>query len=134
MTHAPPGLYRARPLEVHAIDLGDGRFVLLTEPPRYMSTENFAAGFDLVEEKRVAPRRSATEGLAMLAAGKTPAEVASKLKVSRSAVYLWRKSAGARPNPGAHQKPEAGAMKRCRHCGQMTSTDGKWCVHCMENP
>jgi hypothetical protein len=39
-------LYRARVPEVHALDLGDGRHVLLTEPPRYMDSADFLRQFE----------------------------------------------------------------------------------------
>lgn len=50
--------YRVRVVEVQALDLGDGRHLLASEPPRYMPSPEFLAAFELVEEKRAIHRRT----------------------------------------------------------------------------
>jgi hypothetical protein len=50
-------LFRARVAEVRAIDCGDGRHLLMTEPPRYAPSAAFLEDFELVAERRAAGRR-----------------------------------------------------------------------------
>lgn len=50
--------YRARLPEVQAVDLDDGRFLLATEPPRYVPMAEFLDAFELVPERRTAERRT----------------------------------------------------------------------------
>jgi hypothetical protein len=62
MRHPSPpamSLYRTRPLEVQAIDCGDGRHVILEETPRYVPSAEFLERFELVEERRAKVRRVA---------------------------------------------------------------------------
>jgi hypothetical protein len=150
-------LYRARPIEVQAVNLGDGRYVILDEPPRYASAAEFEAAFELADERReTAPRRRANgrkppkgekrkspgrrkkngdpdprqaEGLELLAKGRTPKQVATKLKVSQSAVYLWRKNAakanGARPAAAPARPSLVGATAGKRHVEE-SNQDGDW--------
>ena len=49
-------LYRARAPEVRALDLGDGRHVILDTPPRYMPTAEFEAMYEPVSDRRQADR------------------------------------------------------------------------------
>lgn len=44
--------YRPRLLEIEAIKLSDGRYLLLTEEPCYMDGEEFEASYELIRERR----------------------------------------------------------------------------------
>jgi hypothetical protein len=125
MKHAAPpppmSTYRPRLVEVQAIDCGDGRFVLLTEPPRYMPATEFEAAFELVEEKRGDGERRRANGRGrpkgtperrgkrqanggdpvkaeaqrlFEVEGKDVNEIRKKLKRSYSTVYSWSKKWG----------------------------------------
>lgn len=63
MNHAPTiALYRARPQEVRAIDLGDDRHVILGETPRYVDSAQFLEAFEVVLECPVVPHRGKRTG------------------------------------------------------------------------
>jgi hypothetical protein len=143
--------YRSRPVEVQALDCGDGRHVLLTDPPRFMPTSDFEAAFELVEERRAVERRR-TNG--------KPAAKVERRKASRrqaeakirtvspervkarelwdanngvtaiskavgkpaSLIYYWKKvDKWLERAPVVDQGKDTGFMRRCEECGARTT-------------
>ena len=92
----PMNLYRARPLEVQAFDLGDGRYVVLDDSPRYVASVEFEAAFELVEERRTTVTRRRANGK------KKPPKVEK------------RKSAGRRKENGDEAKVLGGPRVEAR--------------------
>lgn len=76
MNTPPPAtmmpLYRARAGEVRALDLGDGRHVLLGETPRYMTSADFDATYELVPDRR-APDQAPVVDELLIVGNPTPA-------------------------------------------------------------
>lgn len=160
---------------MQALDCGDGRHVLLTEPqPRYIPSLQLLEAYELVEERRTTERRTKTakrvKGEKRKAARRAPAtpatngngdgrkkkeitgaraeahrlwdegldppEIAKKVKENVGNIYYWKKADKweERKKQAAPAVKEQAAQIRCRHCGQMTPANGKWCVHCMQDP
>jgi hypothetical protein len=143
--------YRARLPELRALDLEDGRHVILGELPRYMASPLFLEFYDLVPERRQATRRRSARGRGkkkaerrkggrwgggeapawhakareLLAKGKPVAEVAKKVGQHVSGVYRLKKTIEAAPKtPSSRPAAASSAGKTGRN--QEPAGDGGW--------
>jgi hypothetical protein len=117
----PPAMntYRPRPVEVQAIDCGDGRYVLLTEPPRYMPTPEFEAAFEPMNGRR--PR-----------ANHRPAARAKRGKRAAAQRKAPKHAPASAESTSTEGSPGRG-RKLCPQCHQTNPASVKRCQHCMES-
>jgi hypothetical protein len=74
--------------------------------------------------------------------GKDPPAIAKAIGKNVANVYYWKKvdkwpaqkAAAAKPKAAPAAAKEEGEEVRCRHCSRMTPANGKWCIHCMQDP
>jgi hypothetical protein len=144
---------------VDAIELSDGRYLVLADPPRYCAKVEFEAAFDLVapasngrrpratRQPKARVKKATRPPTPKLPAGDAKARalelakdklsvaaIAAKLKRPYGTVYQWlkgRSGGSTKKVKAAGNGPKGEQLRRlCEGCGQKGISDP--CEHCGE--